>query len=70
MIVMSYSDYLEYWMKEYFEINYYYKYSIAKRYLEAFETIKKELGKYRLCSITPYIYIKPSIIKAISKIRN
>ena len=27
---MLYSDYLDYWMKEYFEIN--YKYSTAKRY--------------------------------------
>ncbi len=27
---MSYLDYLDYWMKEYFEIN--YKYSTAKRY--------------------------------------
>lgn len=29
---MLYGDYLDYWMKEYFEIN--YKYSIAKRYKE------------------------------------
>ncbi len=48
---MSYADYLDYWMKEYFEIN--YKYSTAKRYSETFETIKKELGKYRLCALTP-----------------
>lgn len=44
---MSYADYLNYWMKEYFEIN--YKYSTAKRYSEAFESIKKELGKYKIC---------------------
>lgn len=50
---MSYSDYLDYWMKEYFEIN--YKYSTAKRYKETFETIKKEIGKYRLNAITPYL---------------
>lgn len=50
---MSYADYLNYWMKEYFEIN--YKYSTAKRYSEAFESIKKELGKYKLCNITPYM---------------
>lgn len=50
---MSYSDYLDYWMKEYFEIN--YKYSTAKRYSETFETIKKEIGKYKLCALTPYI---------------
>ena len=29
---MFYSDYLDYWMKEYFEIN--YKYSTVKRYKE------------------------------------
>ena len=50
---ISYSDYLDYWMKEYFEIN--YKYSTAKRYKETFETIKKEIGKYRLNAITPYL---------------
>ena len=50
---MSYSDYLDYWMKEYFEIN--YKYSTAKRYSETFETIKKEIGKYKLCALTTYI---------------
>ena len=31
---MLYSEYLDYWMKEYFEIN--YKYSTAKRYKESF----------------------------------
>ena len=50
------NDYLDYWMKEYFEIN--FKYSTAKRYKESFETIKKELGKYKLCDITPYILNK------------
>lgn len=35
---MRYSEYLDYWMKEYFEIN--YKYSTAKRYKESFEAIK------------------------------
>lgn len=30
---MLYSEYLDYWMSEYFEIN--YKYSIAKRYKES-----------------------------------
>lgn len=50
---MSYSDYLDYWMKEYFEIN--YKYSTSKRYKETFETIKKEIGKYQLNTITPYL---------------
>ena len=53
---MSYADYLDYWMEEYFEIN--FKYSTAKRYKESFETIKKELGRYKLCDITPYLLNK------------
>ena len=53
---MSYADYLDYWMEEYFEIN--FKYSTAKRYKESFETIKKELGKHKLCDITPYLLNK------------
>ena len=50
---MSYADYLDYWMKEYFEIN--YKYSTAKRYKESFCNIKRELGNYKLSVLTPYI---------------
>jgi len=50
---MLYGDYLDYWMKEYFEIN--YKYSTAKRYKESFRNIKKELGNYKLSVLTPYI---------------
>lgn len=50
---MLYGDYLDYWMNEYFEIN--YKYSTAKRYKESFGNIKKELGNYKLSNITPYI---------------
>lgn len=50
---MLYSDYLDYWMKEYFEIN--YKYSTAKRYKESFSNIKKELGNYKQSCLTPYI---------------
>ena len=50
---MLYGDYLDYWMKEYFEIN--YKYSTAKRYKEAFSNIKNELGNYKLSVLTPYI---------------
>ena len=44
---MLYSDYLDYWMKEYFEIN--YKYSTAKRYKESFDkvdNIKKDMVKF------------------------
>ena len=50
---ISYSDYLDYWMKEYFELN--YKYSTAKRYKESFRNIKKELGNYKLPILTPYV---------------
>lgn len=50
---MLYGDYLDYWMKEYFEIN--YKYSTSKRYKESFSNIKKELGNYKLSILTPYI---------------
>lgn len=50
---MLYSEYLDYWMREYFEIN--YKYSTAKRYKESFSNIKKELGNYKLSVLTPYI---------------
>lgn len=50
---ISYSNYLDYWMKEYFELN--YKYSTAKRYKESFRNIKKELGNYKLSILTPYV---------------
>ena len=50
---MLYSDYLDYWMKEYFEIN--YKYSTVKRYKESFDKIKEELGCYKLSKLTPFI---------------
>jgi len=50
---MTYSDYLDYWMREYFEIN--YKYLTAKRYKESFSQLKKELGNFRLSALTPYI---------------
>ncbi len=53
---MLYGDYLDYWMKEYFEIN--YKYSTAKRYKESFNNIKKKLGNYELSVLTSYILNK------------
>ena len=53
---MRYSEYLDYWMKEYFEIN--FKYTTAKRYKDSFTTLKKELGQYKLCDITPYLLNK------------
>ena len=49
---MLYSEYLDYWMKEYFEVN--YKYSTAKRYRESFSNIKKELGNYKLSKLGNY----------------
>ena len=49
---MLYSEYLDYWMREYFEIN--YKYSTAKRYKESFGNIKRELGNYKLSAITSF----------------
>ena len=61
---MSYGDYLDYWMKEYFETN--FKYSTAKRYKESFEVIKKELGRYRLCNLTPYI-LNQALLKLYQK---
>ena len=50
---MVYGDYLDYWMKEYFEIS--YKYSTARRYKESFSNIKKGLGNYKISVLTPYI---------------
>ena len=62
---MLYSDYLDYWMKEYFEIN--YKYSTAKRYKESFGNIKKGLGKV---ISNNFIYAKSSTAKIISNINH
>ncbi len=61
---MSYADYLDYWMKEYFEIN--YKYSTAKRYKETFKVLKEEIGKYRLSYITPFL-LNQSLLKIAQK---
>ncbi len=64
---MLYSDYLDYWMKEYFEIN--YKYTTAKRYSEAFESIKKELGKYRLAYLTSYV-LNQALLRIAQKVNS
>lgn len=61
---MFYSDYLDYWIKEYFEIN--YKYSTARRYKEAFGTIKKEIGMYKLNMLTPYL-LNQTLLKLYQK---
>lgn len=68
---MSYGDYLDYWMREYFEIN--YKYSTAKRYKESFGNIKKELGNYKLPSLMSYILnqalLKPLYLATINVVK-
>ena len=61
---MLYSEYLDYWMKEYFEIN--YKYSTAKRYKETFKVLKEEIGKYKLSFITPFL-LNQSLLKIAQK---
>ena len=61
---MSYADYLDYWMKEYFEIN--YKYSTAKRYRETFKVLKEVIGKYKLSFITPFL-LNQSLLKIAQK---
>ena len=61
---MSYADYLDYWMKEYFEIN--YKYFTAKRYKETFKVLKEEIGKYKLSFITPFL-LNQSLLKIAQK---
>lgn len=64
---MLYSDYLDYWMKEYFEIN--YKYSTAKRYKESFDKIKTELGYYKLSKLTPFI-LNQALLKLYQNINH
>lgn len=61
---MLYSEYLDYWMKEYFEIN--YKHSTARRYKETFGTIKQEIGMYKLNTITPYL-LNQTLLKLYQK---
>ena len=61
---MLYSEYLDYWMKEYFEVN--YKYSTAKRYRETFKVLKEVIGKYKLSFITPFL-LNQSLLKIAQK---
>ena len=61
---MLYGDYLDYWMKEYFEIN--FKYSTTKRYKETFKVLKDEIGKYKLSFITPFL-LNQSLLKIAQK---
>lgn len=51
---ISFSDYLDYWFKEYVEVN--CKYNTISRYETAIRVhIKPSLGIYKLKNITPYI---------------
>ena len=63
---MTYSDYLDYWLKEYLELN--YKYTTAKRYKESFGPIKQELGKYTLRQLTPYM-INQALLRLSQKLK-
>ena len=59
---MLYSYYLDYWMKEYFEIN--YKYSTAKRYKESFDKIKEDgiwVQQKQLVVVEKFIFVIPCI---------
>ncbi len=46
-----------------------YKYSTAKRYSEAFESIKKELGKYRLAYLTFYV-LNQALLRIAQKVNS
>ena len=61
---MLYADYLDYWMENYFKIN--YKYTTARRYSETCGSLKEVLGKYKLHSITSYI-LNQAVLKLAQK---
>ena len=61
---MYYADYLDYWMKEYFEIT--HKPTTAKRYKETFIAIKQEIGNIRIYNLTPYI-LNQTLLKLSQK---
>ena len=50
---MIYADYLDFWIKEYCEVE--YKYTTTKRHKESLGAIKNELGIYKLRLITSYM---------------
>ena len=63
---MLYADYLDYWIKEYCEVE--YKYTTTKRYKESLSVIKKELGIYKLRLITPYM-INQALLRSLQKVK-
>lgn len=63
---MVYGDYLDYWIKEYCEIE--YKYTTTKRYKESLGAIKNELGTYKLRLITPYM-INQALLRMSQKVK-
>ena len=63
---MSYADYLDFWIKEYCEVE--YKYTTTKRYKESLGAIKNELGTYKLRLITPYM-INQALLRMSQKVK-
>lgn len=61
---MLYADYLDFWIKEYCEVE--YKYTTSRRYKESLGPIKNELGKYMLRVITPYM-INQALLRLAQK---
>lgn len=63
---MIYADYLDFWIKEYCEVQ--YKYTTTKRYKESLGAIKNELGIYKLRLITPYM-INQALLRMSQKVK-
>lgn len=63
---MLYADYLDYWIKEYCEVE--YKYTTTKRYKESLGIIRKDLGIYKLRLITPYM-INQALLRMSQKVK-
>ncbi len=63
---MLYADYLDFWIKEYCEVE--YKYTTTKRYKESLGLIKTELGIYKLRLITPYM-INQALLRLSQKVK-
>ena len=63
---MLYGDYLDYWIKEYCELE--YKYTTTKSYKESLGAIKNELGTYKLRLITPYM-INQALLRMSQKVK-
>ena len=63
---MLYADYLDFWIEKYCEDE--YKYTTTKRYKETIGTIKKELGHYKLRTITPFM-INQALFRLSQKVK-